>query len=218
MTIDATVMARVDAKTEIRGTDECWPWLGSRTKKGTPNMYFFTREDGTQRAGSPRRLVWERATGEAPDRKRIIKFSCGNLLCMNPKHMIVPTVEEKFWAQVKKLPGDGCWLFQGALHRGYGQFFPVQGDHRIAHRYAWEITNGPIPEGMYACHHCDNPTCVRPSHLFIGTPAENTADMLSKGRAAHQKNPERVREKAKNARARALPLCCATQDEKGKER
>lgn len=92
---------------------------------------------------------------------------------------------ERFMEYVKK--GSGCWEWQGAKARsGYGQFhYWVNGGwkgHR-AHRVMWEITNGPIPTGMVVCHKCDNPPCVRPDHLFLGTHRDNTLDSLAKGRA-----------------------------------
>jgi hypothetical protein len=178
MALDPEVMAKIDSLVDRSGGDDgCWPWGGYRGKKGTPEI------GAPSGRVSPRRLIYERATGEKPERSRIVKFSCGNLLCMNPKHMVFPTTAEKFWARVDK-SGD-CWVWTGPLRRGgYGEFFPRQGVHYGAHKWAWEQVNGPVPDGLFVCHHCDNPPCVRVEHLFVGTPKENNHDMWKKGRGS----------------------------------
>jgi hypothetical protein len=78
---------------------------------------------------------------------------------------------------------EGCWEWRGTRRRsGHGSFNAVGNRPVLAHRYAWELQNGPIPDGMCVCHRCDNPPCVNPAHLFLGTQRDNVRDMRQKGR------------------------------------
>lgn len=78
-----------------------------------------------------------------------------------------------------------CWNWGGAAGpQGYGFIKRKDGTQLRAHRFAYELANGPIPPGMFVCHTCDNPSCVRPSHLFLGSHQDNMTDMAVKGRAA----------------------------------
>lgn len=114
---------------------------------------------------------------------------------------LVQTVVERFWPKVDRngpvMPGMAtpCWIWTGSSDdRGYGQ---IRESHKRghllkAHRVAYEITNGSIPDGMMVLHRCDNPPCVRADdHLFLGTAADNSRDAARKGRLVFQVHPER---------------------------
>jgi hypothetical protein len=96
---------------------------------------------------------------------------------------ITQTVEERFNKKYKINETTDCWEWQYATNNlGYG-FFRNNDKMRLAHRVSYEINNGPIPSGMCVCHLCDNPVCVNPDHLWLGTVKENMHDMIKKGRA-----------------------------------
>lgn len=88
--------------------------------------------------------------------------------------------ESRFWDKVDK--SGECWLWQAATNGRYGTFW-LNGVLKYAHRTAWEIENGLIPVGMNVLHECDTPPCVRISHLFLGTQADNLLDAAAKGRS-----------------------------------
>jgi len=99
------------------------------------------------------------------------------------------TVEERFWAKVNKngpvpahMPHLGnCWIWTAGTDRKYGLFYFL-GKQEKAHRASFVIAGGKLESGKMVCHHCDNKLCVRPSHLFQGTPLDNLMDCINKGR------------------------------------
>jgi hypothetical protein len=108
---------------------------------------------------------------------------CGS--SCSKKHQALPYMSEKwlerFWSYVVK--SDDCWEWQGTrTANGYGTILG-DGKRHYAHRVSYEIADGPIPEGLDVCHHCDNPPCINPAHLFLGTATDNARDMAAKGRA-----------------------------------
>jgi hypothetical protein len=103
--------------------------------------------------------------------------------------------DPRFWARVRKT--DGCWEWTGAKGEGYGRLGRVIGGHAVfftAHRYSYELANGPIPSGLLVRHTCHNRACVRPDHLVLGTYLDNGADTARSGRARNQWTGKRAPE------------------------
>lgn len=106
------------------------------------------------------------------------------------------SVEDRFWAKAQK--SDDCWAWTANRNRrGYGKFC-LNKRQEPAHRVAYTLTYGDIPAGLWVLHHCDNPSCVRPDHLYLGTHQDNMQDRHNRGRAASgesngsRMHPERI--------------------------
>lgn len=109
--------------------------------------------------------------------------------CRRPSRLVAAmpvssrSLAERFWSKVDTSAGlFGCWPWAaGRNDKGYGMF-RVEGRDRRAHRIAWTLTNGPIPDGLLVLHECDNPPCVNPAHLHLGTDADNARERDERGR------------------------------------
>lgn len=100
-----------------------------------------------------------------------------------------------FWAKVDRRGPNECWNWTGARkapHK-YGNL-TRRGQVISAHRFAFELANGPLPEGLWALHSCDNVLCCNPAHIYAGTPKQNTADMYARGRASSKLTSAQVEE------------------------
>lgn len=196
---------RLWAKVDKSG--ECWLWTGAQGSGGAGHM---KANGGFVKV---HRLAWELVHGDVPVGK-VIRHSCGVRACVRPEHLYIAEAnevtrsyfreklgdpDERYWLQVEKdgptpphCPQIGpCWTWRGTRDsNGYGLFLIQRRDVRRAHRYAWELEHGQIPDGLHACHHCDNPSCVRPEHIFIGTQFDNMRDCARKGRTFAQRFPE----------------------------
>ena len=105
-------------------------------------------------------------------------------MCGSPGYnrFMLEIIPQRFIEKISPEPNSGCWIWCAArLPFGYGTV-KVSGRPKVAHRAVWELLFGPIPGGKKILHKCDTPSCVNPAHLFMGTQADNVADMISKGR------------------------------------
>lgn len=162
----------------------CWVWTA-----GSSRGFGIFHVGGVLKAAH--RLSYENSNGPVP-KGGIIRSTCGNKLCVNPEHLFLDAasvdMRARFWRNVSKIPG-GCWVWIACKTSGYGMF-SLNGKNVLAHRIAYEELVGPIPDGLFVCHHCDNPSCVNPDHLFTGTVQDNVFDMMKKGRGIKAKGEQ----------------------------
>jgi hypothetical protein len=88
-----------------------------------------------------------------------------------------------FWSQVEKT--DSCWLWKGTIGKSSGHNYGLcnlDNTRQLTHRISWQLHFGNIPIGLFVCHKCDNPICINPEHLFLGTNYDNVRDMIAKKR------------------------------------
>lgn len=128
--------------------------------------------------------------------RHIGKKYCSHDCYINTRRFTFERMVERFWERVQK--DDGCWEWTGATSAaGYG-VFGKNTKLWFAHRFSYELSNGPIPDGMFVCHQCDNPRCVRPDHLFLGSHKDNMKDMCLKGRQSKGEAHSRIIKRARH--------------------
>jgi hypothetical protein len=182
----------------------CWVWTAAISGETGYGLFW----DGERLIGA-HRFSYQLSNGPLPLDRPFVCHTCDNRACVNPAHLFagsnrdnvqdcvgkgrwkkryVPptkrtplTVEERFWRKVRR-DEHGCWEWLGAGRVGGYGHFNVGKRYVGAHRFAFELMHGPIPLGSVVCHRCDNPRCVRPDHLFVGTASDNMSDCRDKGR------------------------------------
>lgn len=126
------------------------------------------------------KLFWAKANLLAAGKGRLCSVQCKAAYARSIKNEA--SSEERFWKKVNKT--ETCWLWLASLFKeGYGQF-KVHGKNMLAHRFSWEITNGPIPKDILVLHRCPGKSdkrCVNPFHLYLGNDKNNVQDALNDG-------------------------------------
>lgn len=118
-------------------------------------------------------------------RRTIVRWMDRYNIARRPPRPRTRLLADRFWEKVNIGLPDECWEWTAYRNQdGYGMIHISRGVTH-AHRVAWELANGPIPQDMSVCHHCDNPSCCNPDHLYVGTQADNMQDMSKRGRGVY---------------------------------
>lgn len=166
-------------KVKINPETQCWIWQGYKMGK-----YPMVKiEEKKQMA---HRVSYELFIGKIP-KHHCVRQRCEQSACVNPEHLkvdhsdkVIKPIQERFLEKVKKT--EGCWYWMGFKNKeGYGSFQTKNGAQR-AHRISYKLFVGDLRSNELVCHRCDNPSCVNPSHLFVGMNRDNSNDKVQKKR------------------------------------
>jgi hypothetical protein len=181
--------------------DGCWYWIGSKFGDGY----------GDYKGKVAHRISFSMHKNIDPLRLPV-KHTCNNRLCVNPHHLFLPTDVEEMAARLSIIekysmpePNTGCWLWHQFLTiHGYGQLTFRKKIYK-AHRFSYETFIGKIPKGLFVCHKCDEPSCINPDHLFLGTHLDNVKDMVNKKR--HSFGERKINSKVTAVSAQIIREC-----------
>lgn len=184
ITIQSIITAD-DFWSNVNKTDACWHWIGRKGNDGRGIVHWKGKQY------TAHRLAWLLTRGATTRGSGgYVRQSCSSVDCVRPDHLFVghpssTITMNDLIAKTRKIfrsRDTECWEWTaGKIKDGYGHV-RYQRDMWLTHRLAWKLTKGSIPEGKRILHKCDNPPCINPDHLFIGTDKDNRDDMISKGR------------------------------------
>lgn len=142
---------------------------------------------------------------EKRGRKYCSQKCAGKITYKKKKCFVRDSPQERFFKNIsEKNHPNGCWIWDGLVNDAlYGRMIILKKEIG-AHRYAWELYNGEIAAGLIVCHKCDNPSCVNPDHLFLGTHKDNTFDMIEKGRGPNFKGEKHPGHKLNNKQVKEI--------------